>query len=279
MSKGYSDIVETARSYYNSDDADNFYFNVWGGEDIHIGLYNADDEPIRAASRRTVERMADKLGGNANSRAIDLGGAYGGSARYVASKFGCKAVSLNLSEVQNERARQQNADAGMAEQVEVVTGSFEDVPFDNDSFDIVWSQDAFLHSGNREQVLAEIKRILKPGGEVIFTDPMQADNVTSGEDLQPVLDRINLTSMGSPGFYRQKLTDLGLEEIGYENHVDQLPLHYHRVKQDLNARYDELLESISRDYLDNMIVGLEHWVNNGKKGNLAWGIIHFRLPG
>jgi sarcosine/dimethylglycine N-methyltransferase len=58
MSDTYSAVVETARTYYNSDDADNFYFHVWGGEDIHIGIYDTPDEAIADASRRTVERMA-----------------------------------------------------------------------------------------------------------------------------------------------------------------------------------------------------------------------------
>ena len=35
----YSEVVETARGYYNSDDAEAFYSTIWGGEDIHIGLY------------------------------------------------------------------------------------------------------------------------------------------------------------------------------------------------------------------------------------------------
>jgi sarcosine/dimethylglycine N-methyltransferase len=38
MTAVHSEVVRTAREYYNSDDADAFYHNVWGGEDIHIGL-------------------------------------------------------------------------------------------------------------------------------------------------------------------------------------------------------------------------------------------------
>ena len=36
MEAKWSATVSTARDYYNSDDADNFYFMIWGGEDIHI---------------------------------------------------------------------------------------------------------------------------------------------------------------------------------------------------------------------------------------------------
>ena len=61
MSVNYSEVVDVARDYYNSDDADNFYFQVWGGEDIHIGLYENDDEPISIASERTVATMANQI--------------------------------------------------------------------------------------------------------------------------------------------------------------------------------------------------------------------------
>ena len=35
----HSTSADTAADYYNSRDADQFYALVWGGEDIHIGLY------------------------------------------------------------------------------------------------------------------------------------------------------------------------------------------------------------------------------------------------
>ncbi|MFB6261723.1 MAG: SAM-dependent methyltransferase, partial [Thiohalorhabdaceae bacterium] len=54
MSEEYSEAVETAREYYNSEDADTFYFTIWGGEDLHIGMYQSEDEPIFDASVRTV---------------------------------------------------------------------------------------------------------------------------------------------------------------------------------------------------------------------------------
>ncbi|MDH5409605.1 MAG: SAM-dependent methyltransferase, partial [Gammaproteobacteria bacterium] len=58
MSAAYSEAVATARDYYNSEDADNFYNIIWGGEDIHIGLYESTNESIVEASHRTVRHMA-----------------------------------------------------------------------------------------------------------------------------------------------------------------------------------------------------------------------------
>ena len=275
----YSDVVRTAQEYYNSDDAETFYATVWGGEDLHIGLYKDDQEDIRTASERTVAEIADKVEGlDDTTRVIDLGGGYGGSARFLARKYGCPVVSLNLSEVQNERGRRINREVGLDHLVTIVDGDFENVPFDDDSFDLVWSQDSFLHSGDRPAVLREIKRVLKPGGQLIFTDPMEAGGCDR-EVLQPVLDRLQLATLGSPAFYEEELQKLGFEKIDFHDYSHQLPRHYQRVKDELQERYDELLGSISKEYLDNMIAGLGHWVRNGEAGNLRWGIFHFRLPG
>jgi sarcosine/dimethylglycine N-methyltransferase len=57
MSERYSTAVKTAQEYYNSDDADNFYFHVWGGEDIHVGIYQSPEEDIATASERTVTAL------------------------------------------------------------------------------------------------------------------------------------------------------------------------------------------------------------------------------
>ncbi|WP_018953135.1 methionine adenosyltransferase domain-containing protein [Thioalkalivibrio sulfidiphilus] len=97
MSQNYSTAVATARDYYNSDDADTFYHRVWGGEDIHIGLYESDDESIFDASRRTVAHMGDLLGEpRPNMTVLDMGAGFGGSARYLASAYACRYVAKNI---------------------------------------------------------------------------------------------------------------------------------------------------------------------------------------
>ncbi|WP_133510899.1 class I SAM-dependent methyltransferase [Candidatus Thiosymbion oneisti] len=280
MSASYSAAVSTARDYYNSDDADNFYYHVWGGEDIHIGLYESPQESIATASRRTVDRMAervlDKLS-SARAQVIDLGSGYGGAARVLAGRFDCRVLALNLSEAENERHRQLNREAGVAERIEVVEGSFEAIPGDGTRFDVAWSQDAILHSGHRDRVLAEVDRVLKPGGEFVFTDPMQADDCPNGV-LAPVLERIHLSSLGSFGFYREQARKLGWQEVGTVEMTGQLVRHYTRVAEELEAQRSRLAGLVSDAYVERMLKGLANWVEAGNKGYLAWGILHFRKP-
>ncbi len=275
MSTRYDAATRTAQDYYNSDDADNFYSLIWGGEDIHVGLYD-DDTPIAEASRRTVRKMAEMLGNlDAGKRVLDIGGGYAGAARYLAHTYGCQVVSLNLSERENARARRMNREQGLDQLVEVRDGSFEDIPFPAESFHVAWSEDALLHSGDRRRVWQEVHRVLKRGGDFIFTDPMQVDGVPR-EELQPVLDRIHLDNLGSYSFYRRTAHELGFDEIRTVDCSEQLPTHYGRVRDELLARAGEVADRISPAYLEHMLKGLDHWVEAGNNGRLNWGIMHFR---
>lgn len=270
-----SQAVQKAEEYYDSSEADAFYQNVWGGEDIHIGIYNTPDEDIAQASRRTVETMALQIPGlGRKTRVIDLGAGYGGSARHLAGTYGCRVTCLNLSETQNDLNRDKNAETDLDTLIDVVHGSFEDIPAEDASIDLVWSQDAILHSGDRPRVLDEISRVLAPGGHVIFTDPMQADDVPDGV-LQPILDRIHLTTLGSFAFYRDEFAKRGFSEVQLSPMLNQLRTHYFRVGEDLKRRYDEIVRLSGKTYVDNMLRGLDHWVDGADKGYLAWGILHF----
>src|SRR5699024_3159189 len=209
------------------------------------------------------------------TRILDIGAGYGGAARYLARTYGCHVVCLNLSEVENERNRAQTAEQGLSHLVEVVDGSFEDLNFEDNHFDIIWSQDAMLHSGERIRVLEEAARVLKPKGEFVFTDPMASDSCDKSK-LQPILDRLHLDTLGSPDFYRRELGKLGLSSVDFEDHTPQLPTHYGRVLDELTKREADVAANTSDEYITNMKRGLQHWVDGGNGGNLAWGIFHAR---
>ena len=270
------EVANIAKNYYDSEDADNFYFNIWGGEDIHVGWYQSDSEPILDASHRTVEKMVEKLPQlTPESKVIDIGAGYGGSARYMAKTFGCQVECLNISEKENEKNIQKNKEQGLDHLINVYQGNFEEIPYKDETFDVVWCQDSILHSGNKKAVFQEVARVLKKGGHFIFTDPMQIDNCPEGV-IDPVLKRIHLDSMGSVGKYRECAKDFGLQEVEVEEHPKLLPTHYGRVLEELKKNEDKLQGKVSQEYIDHMKEGLGHWVEKGNKGYLNWGILHFK---
>ena len=278
MSSDTGSVADTTEAYYDSSDADAFYAAIWGGDDIHIGIYEGDGDSVYAASSRTVAAMASRVRGMADGlRVLDIGSGYGGSARTLAGLFGCRVDCLNLSEVQNDRNRALCQETGLDGKIQVIHGSFEAIPGGASRYDLVWSQDAILHSGARERVLSEVARVLRPGGQFIFTDPMQTDNCPP-DVLQPVLDRIHLDSLASPGFYRKTLSGLGFEEESWTEMPEQLRTHYATVRAELSGRQAEMKERCSAEYVTRMLEGLGHWVEAADRGYLTWGIHHFRLP-
>lgn len=266
-----------ARRYYGTDDVDAFYAQVWRGEDIHTGVYADRHEPVAAASRRTVELAASKVVGRLGPgrTVLDLGSGYGGPARYLAGRFGCRVVALNISEPQNERHRLINAEQGLGGLIEVVTGSFQDIPYPPDSFDLVWSQEAFCHSGDRTRLLAEAVRVLKPRGEMVFTDLMAADTAPA-EALRAAVARLEVDAFATPSFYRRTLAGLGLDRIDFDDRSDQLVTHYLRLTEETAQRAGELGHLISAAYLQGLLENLPLWVDACRKGLMSWGIFHCR---
>lgn len=279
MSTVNSEAVKIAREYYDGTETDRLYATIWGGEHIHYGIYIQPDEPIHDASLRTVETIAQTLEKiDRNSRVIDLGAGYGGAARYLAKTYGCSVCCLNLSQLQNQRNSQLNQEQNLDHLVEVTQGSFDDIPYPDNFFDIVWSQDAILHSGDRRLVFQEIKRVLKPGGELIFTDPMQSQTCPPGA-LQPAFDRLGISDMGSYRFYSQTAKELGFEELNFIDLSQNVPIHYRRFGEEVQKRYDEVVKLTSTEFADKTLNSIQPWIERYEQGYMQWGILHFRLLG
>ncbi|MDR9448327.1 MAG: methyltransferase domain-containing protein [Psychroflexus sp.] len=269
------ELVNTTKNYYDSYDADHFYHKVWGSEDIHIGIYDDLDEDIFTASQRTVKCMASLLPIDKHSKVLDIGAGYGGAARYLASNFKCHITCLNLSDKENKRNQIKNKSLNLSNHIDIFQGNFEKTQLEDDYFDIVWSEEALLHSGDKSKVFKEVARVLKTDGYFIFSDAMQTDHCPA-DKLQPILDRIHLKKIGSVSLYRKLAENYGLHEVEVKEMPEQLTLHYSKVQKELKAQYNELLKVCSKEYLNRMDKGLSHWINGGQKGYLNWGILLFK---
>jgi sarcosine/dimethylglycine N-methyltransferase len=270
------DHEESTRRYYESGDVDAFYDAVWGGEDIHIGVYAHAQEGIADASRRTVQhagdRVADLLGPEA--AVLDLGSGYGGSARALAERFGCRVVALDLSEEHNRRHRAANARRGLESLIEVVTGSLNDLPCEAERFDVVWSLEVLCHVADRRGALGEAVRVLKPGGALVFSDIMAAGE-SPAKALRPALSRLGVQSLATPSFYLEALSGLGLK-AGFEDLSADLATHYARLDEEVRSRAAELRSVISPAYVDGLLANLPLWADITRRGLLRWGLFHAR---
>ncbi|MEM8642706.1 MAG: methyltransferase domain-containing protein [Cyanobacteria bacterium P01_G01_bin.54] len=278
MDHPYSEAKQIAKAYYDNLETDRMYTLIWGGEHIHFGIYLQPNDSMAEASQRTVKTMATMLQQiGQQSRVIDLGAGYGGAARYLARQYGCQVSCLNLSELQNQRNVEMNKAQNLSHRIEVKQGDFEDIPYADRSFDIVWSQDAMVHSSNRHRVLEEIRRILKPGGELIFTDTLRNHNCPP-EQLQPAFDRLQIKDMGSFHFYQSVLQELGFKEIQVIDISRHVSTHYIRFRYELLDRYEEMIEKTSKEAINKALKSIEPWIDFYQKGDMQWGIFYYYMP-
>jgi SAM-dependent methyltransferase len=269
-----------AESYYDNVDANRLNEALFGGDDIHVGLYgrNAGALDIASACHRMTVAMADRLASlGATAQILDLGSGYGGAARYLARRFSCKVTCVNISAVQNERHRRLNRAGGLQAHIDVVHGSFQNLPATVPGADVVWSQGAFLHSTRREQILDEIGRVLRPGGQVLFTDQMQAEDCPPGA-LRQVYERLRIDALATPLWYRREFAQRGFQQLEWCELTPELLRHYTAVRSALRLQYDKLSRDVSKVYMDRMLVNLDNWVSAAHAGYLRWGIFHFRKP-
>ena len=272
-----SEVPATARDYYNAPSTDSFYHSFWGGEDIHIGTYIHPSDTIPVASQRTVSRMAALAAPiTSTTRVLDLGAGYGGAARWLARQYGCKVTCVNISEVQNKRNREKTREQGLEALVEVIDGSFQELPLAEGTFDLVWCQDCLIHASDRNGVVNEITRVtVSHGASVVLTDHMATQDADP-ERTMLIKKRLSLDlDLATRQYYQDAFLAQGFEDAGYVEGTEHMITHCGKVSAALQDA-GHLAMGISEEYAQNARMGMSRWIEGGKQGQLEWGMFLFR---
>ena len=143
---------------------------IWG-EHMHHGYYGADGtqkKDRRQAQIDLIEQLLNWAGVQQAQHIVDVGCGIGGSSLYLAQKFNATATGITLSPVQANRAKERAAAAGLSERASFQVADALNMPFADNSFDLVWSVESGEHMPNKKKFLEECYRVLKPGGTFIM---------------------------------------------------------------------------------------------------------------
>jgi len=260
-------FVDETRRYYDGA-ADEIYRDIWG-ENIHLGLFEREDEDLPSAMERSNRQMAEGVGLGAEHEVIEVACGYGALARYLAKTFGCRVVASNISQRELAWAAELTEKARLDHLVSFEYGDFHDLPYADGRFHYYWSQEAFLHAVDKTQVLAEAHRVLAPGGRLVFTDILVRGD-TPQEIRERVYERVNAPQMWDAPDYRQALANLGFELEVEEDWSANVAPTYAWVRAQLEKRRAEFEDRIGRELVDRTSNALQFWVDQAKAGYIGW---------
>ena len=162
-------------------------------------------------------RFADQLGIDANTNVLEVGSGSGGPAVYLAAARGCRLTGVDINEHGVRNAALLADGRGLSDRVEFrAVDASKPLPFPEGRFDVVVSNDAICHIRDRGDVLRDWSRVLRPGGQVLFTDALVLTGIMSHDEIA-TRSSIGFYLFVPPGENERLLREAGFEIVSVED--------------------------------------------------------------
>jgi sarcosine/dimethylglycine N-methyltransferase len=140
-------------------------------------------DDFHTAGRMATVRMGELLAPGPDDTVLDAGSGLGGPARYLAHRFGCRVVGLDVTPDFVAIGNLLSARIGLEDRVELRVGDITDIDLPDGSVDHCWTQHVAMNIEDREGLYREIRRVLRPGGRFALFDVIDGGG---GELILPV---------------------------------------------------------------------------------------------
>ncbi len=195
--------------HYFDENTDDFY-RSWNESHVHFGIFLAHEPyetpvPI-AALIRMIDTVCLDLQCNSGDLVLDAGCGVGGTAFYIAKKYNCRVIGLNISQRQIEIAKSQAIKLGLSSQVSFqYADCCHQLSFPDNSIDAIINIESACHYNDINSFLKECYRVLKPSKCLAAVDWMTKNNISSFEYttyIKPVIDNWFLSGLRSLEEYK-----------------------------------------------------------------------------
>lgn len=185
-------------------------------------------------------------------RILDIGCGIGGPAFEMARTHGADIVGIDLEAPLIDRAKASAVNLGLSERCTFQTVELGPLPFVDESFDIVISSGAFTQTKDKEIILGECFRVLRPGGYVSCYDWLKPDGDYS-DDMRYWFKMEGLTyALETPEAYADHFIRCGFVDVTTEDASDwyreEVQREYELIRGDLYPRMVELLGKKDADH-------------------------------
>jgi len=169
-------------------------------------------DSFHPGGRALTRKLGELALVNRSSRVLDVASGIGNSARVLATARGCDVVGVDASAASVDAATQLSGAMALGQRVRFLVGDAAALPFEDDSFDVVVCECALCILSPMAGVLAEMRRVLVPGGRLAVSDVVLSRPIPA--ELDNLLGRVLcLAGARSTDGYRDAMVDSGFENV------------------------------------------------------------------
>lgn len=151
-----------------------------------------------------------------DAQVLDVACGIGNTARLIAAEFGANVIGCDISSNNLERAAAAQQQGGLAARTSYARCDAAQLPFASGSFDVVICECSLCLFDDLDATLDEIRRVLKPGGRIGFSDFFLEAPVP--ETLDNLLGQVLcVASAQSKKAYRRAIERSGFEFVRIRN--------------------------------------------------------------
>lgn len=204
-----------------------------------------------------LDRYAERLQLQQDTRLLEIACGTGGTALYLAEKFGCQVIGVDLNSQSLASARKSAILHNLKSKLQFIRlDANRPLPFTNEAFDALLCIDSINYLDHRFDILQEWFRLLRPSGRMLYSDPGVITGPVSAEDIT------NRSSIGAylylpPGENERLIAQAGFRILRREDLTENeasIALRWYHARQRHRAALEEIegkenMENLQRFFI------------------------------
>ncbi|MEN0006288.1 MAG: methyltransferase domain-containing protein [Bacteroidota bacterium] len=276
-------LNQRIKSFY--DQSTPIWLDTWG-EHMHHGFYGLDGSEKKDHVQAQVDLLDTFVEWGHLAKAtkvLDAGCGVGGSARYLANRFGADVLGVTLSSVQAEQAAGYNQRAGLSHQVSIEVRDMFTVQASEGPFDLIWSMESAEHIRDKQALLQHFWNLLQPGGRLLMATWCHRDTPPPLSQVEhKLLDRVcelyHLPPWISIAEYEQLATTIGFEQIKTADWSDAVAPFWKAVIQSA-LKWDRMLGLLKAGWSTMKgAYAMQYMTKGYRRGLIRFGLLQAVKP-